>query len=512
MEGRTGKTIRNTAFGLAFKLLDTVVSFVLRTVFIYTLGRTYLGINGLFTNVLTVLSLMELGVGGAIVFSLYEPLAKGDHAKVSALMRLYRRAYAVIGIAVCAVGVALTPALPYIIKSTVDVENLHIIYWLTIANTAISYFLSYRRSLLIADQRADINSKNQMLFRLVRVAVLSVVLFVCRNFVLYLIADVLVTLASNLHITYVAKKRYAHIERAPEVLLDREEKQRIFKYMRATILQKVGQTTVNSTDSILISAFIDTALVGVYANYLLIYTGFESIVYRIFSGITASVGNFSVEKDEREAEVLFRRISFLNFLMTAGITVGLFALINPFISLWIGEDYLLSGAAVKVLVLNFYLTVICNAQTCFISAVGRLSYKNRFRSLVETVVNLVVSLLLVTQTGLGVTGVLLGTTCCFLLGRVWMDVFVLYRHWFGCSPVGYYARYALRLAVTAAFCLVCGGLTERLFGAIGLSWASWLLAAMITVAITGAGMVLLFCRNAEFKWAVRVLARICRRS
>ena len=185
-ESRTKKSIRNTLFSISYKLFDTILAFLLRTVFIRCLSISYLGLNSLFANILTVLSLMELGVGGSIVFALYKPLAEGDQEKVASLMGLYKKVYNTIGVLVIIVGVSLTPFLQYIIKLPDNIDGIYIIYWLTIFNTSITYFLSYRRSLLLADQRSDINSKNLILFRVIRFILLSICLICTKNYILYL--------------------------------------------------------------------------------------------------------------------------------------------------------------------------------------------------------------------------------------------------------------------------------------------------------------------------------------
>ena len=201
---------------------------------------------------------MELGVGGAIVFSLYQPLAQKNYGKSAALMQLYKRVYTTIGFLVCGIGFCLTPFLKYIINLPMNVDHLYLIYWLSIANTAITYFLAYRRSLLIADQRSDLDIKNQLLFRITRFVILTGALLLFRNFILYLALDVINTLCSNIHITFLVKKNYSDIEKSPIDSLTSEEKRNIIKYMSSGVILKFGQTVVNSTDNIIISAFIST--------------------------------------------------------------------------------------------------------------------------------------------------------------------------------------------------------------------------------------------------------------
>lgn len=483
-ESRTKKTVRNTIFSFAYKLCDTVMAFLLRTLFIRALGMTYLGLSGLFTNILTVLSLMELGVGSAIVFSLYEPLAVGDHAKVVTLMQLYKRVYNIIGVLICVIGAALTPFLHYIVNLPQNIDGLYLIYWITIANTSVTYFLSYRRSLLIADQRSDINTQNLILFRFIRFFLQSVVLLLFHNYLLFLIVDVILTLMSNIHVSYLILKRYPYLKKTAPEVLSRDQKRNLLKYMSSGILSRIGQTVVNCSDNILISAFISTVLVGVYSNYSMVTSNLDILVYMLFNGVTASVGNFAVNKSKNEAEALFRKINYVNYGVSYCITTSLFALFSPFVTIWVGSDYLLSDITIAVVTLNFYITISQKSLESFMGAVGELFYYNRYRSIIEAISNLLVSVLLVKYTNLGITGVFLGTTVCFVLGRIWMDARTLYRHWFSMSVKSYYFKYFLRMGFTAATALLFRLLSNAIFACLGLNVFTFILTGCVTMSIS----------------------------
>ena len=506
-EGRTKKVARNTLFSFLFKASDLIFAFALRTVFIHTLGKTYLGISGLFTNILTVLSLMELGVGGAIVFSLYEPLARKDNAKVAALMQLYERVYTAIGLLVCGIGFCLTPFLQYIVNLSTNIDHLYVIYWLCIANTAISYFLAYRRSLLIADQRSDLDFMNQILFRIIRFVVLSVSLLLFKNYIVYLALDIMNTLCSNIHITYLVKKNYSDIEHCPIDPLNSEEKRKILRYMSSGIFTKFGQTIVNSTDNIIISAFIGTALVGVYSNYYMIVSSLDVAIYLLFSGMTASIGNYAVQSSDTASETLFKRITFFNYIATIVCTVCLFSLINPFVLMWAGEDYLLSDMTVLVITLNFYISTLQKSIECFLGARGELFYINRFRSLIEGVVNLVVSIILVKYASLGITGVFLGTTACFLVGRVWMDAHTLYKHWFHLSFGKYLGRYIEQFGITCVLAVIGKMITLFFFEKIGIGVVSWMLSGIVLLLMTSSFLWLFYHRTDEYRYLANMVKR-----
>ena len=504
-ESRTKKTIRNTFFSFLYKFLDVALAFVLRTIFINTLGVSYLGLSGLFTNILNVLSLMELGVGSAIVFSLYEPLAKGDTIKIVSLMNLYKKTYNAIGILVSVIGFLLTPLLKYIIVLPENVGNLNWIYWLSIANTSVSYFLAYKRTLLIADQRSDLNTRNLILFRFIRFGVLTIILRITNNFLIYLLGDVLITLASNIQITYVIRKRYPYLDNVVAEPLQKTEKMDIVKYMTSGIFTKIGQTVVTSTDSIVISAFINTVMVGVYSNYSMVTAGFDAMIYLVFSSITASVGNFAVLKEKEEAEILFKKINMANYVLVFIVSVCMYALITPFVILWVGEEYRLPDITVCILILNFYIIANQNSIANFMGASGKLYYINRYRSLIEAIVNLVVSISLVKFTSLGISGVFMGTTVCFLCGRVWMDAYTLYKYWFEKSFIHYLKTYIFRLILFVFTAVMCQYITQYIIARISLNVFSWLLCGAICLIISMTVVFVVFGRTDEFRYYMNMI-------
>lgn len=506
-ESRTQKSVRNTIYSFLQKATDIFLSFLLRTVFIHALGVSYLGVSSLFTNILTVLSLMELGVGGSIVFALYGPLANKNFGKVSALMQLYKQVYRVVGIAVAIVGVGLTPFLDKIINLPENIEGIYIIYWLYVANTAASYFLTYRRSLLIADQRSDINAKNQIVFRLIRFILLTVILLISHNFILYIITDILNTIASNIHITLLVKRDYSCVENAEVDPLSKAEKKEIWRYMFSGIWFKFGQTIVNSSDSIIISAFLSTILVGVYSNYNLVTSNLGILVSLLFSSITASIGNFAVTQTPVEAEKLYKKVWFINYAISYYLTVCTFCLITPFVQLWVGESYSLAELTVIVLSINFYITSMQGGTESFLGANGAMFYHNRYRSLVEGIVNIVVSIFFVKFTTLGITGVFLGTTVCFLCGRMWMDTHTLYKYWFKMPFYSYMFRYILYFLLTV--CVAGGGafIRTQIFAWMGLSIISWILCAIVISIISIVVFGLVFHRKEEFFYVCNMIIK-----
>lgn len=508
-DGRTGKAIKNSEYAILSKIIETVLVFILRTVFIRCLSTVYLGLNGVFSNVLTVLSLMDLGLGSAIAFSLYKPLADNDRSKIVALMDLYRKLYRNIGIIICVVGLCLTPFLKYIITLPEEVPNIYIIYWLNIGNTAITYFVAYKRTLLIADQRIYVNYRYNILFVFTRFFILSGILIFTHNFILYLAFDILNKFVSNVVISLKVNKMYPYLKEHKCAFLEREEKKNIWKYMRAGILNKIGQTVVTSTDNIVISSFISTITVGLYSNYLLLINGIETFVYALFSNLTSSVGNLaaSEEKDIKKIESVFNTLQTFNHMVSTVACVGLAALPNFFIELWLGKDYLLPIITIYICIINLYITLNTNSISNFMGARGDMYYINRFRPIIEAVVNLSVSIILVKFTKLGLNGVFLGTLASFLSGRIWMDAHTLYKYWFKENFFLYIIDYLKKLIFTVAVSALCIFICNSLRSLLGLNVLTFILMIVVVLVITITLLYLMYRKTESMTYIKNLMIR-----
>lgn len=507
-ESRIKKTARNMFFAIGYKLVDTILAFVLRSVFIYTLGINYLGIKGLFINILAVLSLMDLGIGSAIAFSLYRPLAEKDEKKIVALMQLYKKLYTAIGWLVCVIGISISPFLNHIINMPTQIDDLYLIYTLSVLNTSMTYFLAYRRTLLIADQRSDLCTRVDIVFRFIRCVGLICVMVITRNYILYLLYDLINTIFSNLVIAIIVKRKYAYISTNEKRELDRKEKKKIIKYVSSGIFSRIGQTMVASTDSIIISTYIGTVAVGLYSNYNMIYANLDTLIYMIFSNLTPSVGNYAVSKEKNQLYSLFKNISLLNYFIVCIISVCFYCLVSPFIVLWVGKQYLLSDVTVVIIALNFYIATNQNCIINFMNANGELYYRNRYRALIEGGINIVASVLLVKYTNLGMTGVFLGTTICFMFGRIWMDARVLYKYWFQVPFSEYLKSYAERMLCTITICVVLKRVTYYLLNWMGVSIISWIICALGCVCVCASILVIIWRKTTEYAYMISLGKRM----
>ena len=444
---RTDNSLRNLKTAVLFKLAAIVVNFIARKIFVVVLTKEYLGLDGTFANILTMLSLAELGVGTAITYSMYKPLAEGDRELILSLMTLYRKFYTVIGIAVGVLGAALTPFLQYIIRDIPDIPHIRLIYLMFVLDSSISYFLVYKQSLISADQKQHIVTSYQYKTSMAVTAAQCAALLLTGDYILYLALKLCATFVCNALLARKADRLYPYLKQKTVQPLPAPVRQDISKNIRAMIAHKLGSVVVFGTDNVLIAYFVGAVSVGLYSNYLLITQSLKSAYSMIFRAMTASIGNLCAAEDTAHAQAVFWRVDLLTRWIYGFSAVCLVVLFNPFISLWLGADYLFSMPIVLLIVLSFYVTGMRQSVLTFREAMG-LYWYDRHKPLFESAINLAVSILLAKP--FGIVGIFIGTVVSTLSTCTWVEPYILFRHGFG-APVGkYFARYALNVLLTAA--------------------------------------------------------------
>lgn len=442
---RTENSLRNIRYALAGQFLGIAVSFVARIVFVRVLSAEYLGLNGLFSNILTMLSIAELGIGSAITFSMYEPLAQQDRPRLRALMGVYRKAYLTIGLVVGGVGALLTPALSLLVKEMPAIPNIEAIYLLFVANSAITYFFSYKRAFLIADQKRYIATLYRYGFFFVLNLVQMLILVTTTNYILFLLLQVIFTLLENIAVSRRVDLMYPYLLEKPVPPIGQEDRATLVRNIKAMVFHRLGGVVLVGTDSIVMAKFVSVVAVGLYSNYLLITNALNVVMGVVFSSLTASVGNLGVDADTEKQVETFQILDLAVFWAYSFASISLFILFNPFIDVWLGRDYLFEWPVVLAIAVNFYLTGIRNSIWIFKDAKG-LFWPDRYRPLAEIAVNLAFSVILAQH--LGVFGVLIGTAISTVLVCLPVEPYVLFKLGFGRSTLEYYRRYLLHSFLT----------------------------------------------------------------
>lgn len=440
IKSRTNSSIVNSAFSMFNQVITFVLQFIVKTIFIHILGSEYLGVNGLFTNIITMLSLVDLGIGIGIPYSLYKPLAEKNTHKIKALMKFYSKLYIIMGIIVLLLGLSLIPWLDFFIEGEHNIENLVLIYALFIINSASSYFFIYKKLLIESDQKSYIVTRITLVFNIALTIAQVFVLVVFKNYILYLIVNIASTILQNIYISHKCNKMYPYITEKVEEKLEKSDYMDIKKNISSLFIYRIGVVLLNGTDNIIISKMLGIVAVGIYSNYLMIVNAVNGILSQIFNAITASVGNLVVTDTRQRSESIFYILNFFNFWLYGVIGICLIALINPFINLWIGQEYVLTETTTFIVILNLYILGMQSVTSSYRNAYG-LFKQGRYRPIAMVIINIVSSIVLARY--IGILGVIIGTLLSRLLTTAWFDPFIVYKYGFQSSPIKYYRRYVL---------------------------------------------------------------------
>ena len=415
---RTKNATKNIIYGLVLKIYQIIVPFLMRTAMIYLLGVEYLGLNSLFTSILSVLNLVELGVGSAMVFSMYKPIVDDDKVKICALMKLFKIYYRIIGVVILVIGLIICPFIPKLIKSGVPADmNVYVLYILNLLATVFSYWLfGYKNCLLSAHQRIDVTSKVTLYVNTVQYIIQFVLLFIFKNYYLYVITLLLGQIGINIVTALVVTKMYPEYNASGE--LSESERKQINGRVKDLFTSKIGSVIVNSADSIVISSFLGLTMLAIYQNYYYIITAIIATVAVIFNSCTAGIGNsIIVETNEKNYNDL-KKFTFMIAWIAGFCSCALLCLFQPFMKLWVGKNLLLDYPCVICLVLYYFIYEINQLLNLYKDASG-IWHKDRFRPLVTAITNLILNVILVNY--IGIYGVLLSTVISMLtVGMPWI--------------------------------------------------------------------------------------------
>ncbi len=498
-KGRTNYVIKNAWVGVLAEAIAVLLSFISRTLFIKILGNEYLGINGLFTNVLTLLSVAELGVGEAIIYHLYKPLALNDEKKIKVYINFYKKAYTTIGIIIMILGLCVIPFMDLIITKKPNIpDNLDLIYVLFLINTSLSYFYVYKTSILKANQQNYIIVIFKQVFHCVQLVVQIILLYLTHNYILYLIIQFLCTFLTNYFTSRKAAKMYPYINNNYEKELTKSEKDSIYKHIKGSFLYKIGSSILNGTDTIIITRYLGLGIVGIASNYNLIYTTIKKFLSQITAAFTASLGNLNAtEKVEKEEKVMFQ-VVYICFVVYGYAAICLTLLSNDLINIWIGEKYMFGMFTVFLCCLNIYINGVRYATYAYRSTLGLFQYF-KFIPIASAIINIISSIVLAKY--MGVNGVYLGTIIAIGTTYFWSDPVIVYKKEFHKSPIKYFLVFFKYLF----YALLIGAVTYFVTKGIIVTNFLRLVLKLIAVSVTVLVLMILFTFNS---WEYKALMEI----
>lgn len=495
---RKTNIIKSSFSSLLCRFVDIVLGLGYRYLFLKILSIEYLGINGLFTNILGVLTLAELGITNSIVYRFYEPISKEDVNRVGELMNFFRLAYLFIALVITLVGLAITPFIQFLIKDASEIPsgvNLHIVFLLFLLQSSSSYLFAYKLTLLVADQKQYLHSIVLTVITIIRYSVQFFILILSRDYTLTLVSGIAVTVILNWVFSLWVSRRYQPVFQVNSKL-SKEDRTAIYKDTSAAMLHKIGGTVLSSTDNILLSKFIGLTVTGLYANYSLVISSLFGVITTVFSGFTSSLGNAHAVLDKDSRYELYKRSLYLNYFIVGLTTVCIFGLIDDFLLVWLRKAYYLEKSVVFLLSINYYINGARIISSSYTTACG-LFVRDKARPIIEATLNLVISIVALKIIGLG--GIFLGTIISSLLTVFWREPLLLYKYAFGKSVACYWKDYAKSAVVVIISSLVVRLFVDSMIVVNG-NLLLWLFKALICIAVFLAIHFVFYCKTNEFKY------------
>lgn len=506
---RTTNSLRNILSGIVkYVLVGILIPFVLRTMIIKILGEQYLGLNSLFTSILSVLNLADLGFGTAINYSLYEPFAKGENVKVCALLNLYRKIYRAVAALILIAGLCVLPFITKFIKGSYPSDiNIYILFLIYLTNTVLSYScFAHQKCVLYVAQRIDIDNNVNTVIELIADALKILILVYWKNYFLYVIFNPIVTVAENIWKAQIARKMYPHLKALGKV--DAQTSRGIIKRVSAMLFHKIGGTISYSLDSLVTSAFLGLTILARYSNYYYIVSALQSFMSIIYSSIQSGIGNSIATETIEKNYSDFMRISFMNMWLTSWFTICFVSLCQDFMRIWLGDSMKLLFSTVVSFGILFYVISIRSVTFTYKDAMG-MWWEDKFKPLVAGILNLCVSIILVQI--IGVNGVIISSIVSGILVELPWENYIVFKLYFKRSSFGYYKLLFRWLLTLIAVCLatfeVCSFLPN---GGIFI----WIIKAILSTVVCNTLFFIVFSRNEYFKsskkWMKHITAGVAK--
>lgn len=502
---RTKNAYLNSSTSIIYQIYSIVISFVFRTLFIKVLSEQYLGINGLFTNVLTILSVADLGISATIVFRLYKPIAENTPEKVAQYMRFFRDAYRIIACAILVLGLSIIPFLKYLIKDMSEVPsdvNIYLVYGLFLLQSVSSYLFSYKTTLITADQKGYVLSLVNIVIITLLNALKIGTLYLSKNFTLVLAVGIVFSLFSNAFLNLLTTKMYPFVFEHKNKL-DKGTIKEIAKETKVLMYHKIGGTVITGANSILLSSMIGIGVLGIYSNYSMIILSVNALLLQGITAIGAGIGNLRA----KSPELLYRRykdLQYLNLFLAIVCTVAVFNLINPFITVWLGESLTFGKDSVMIVAAisgSFFCTVSRSINSTFINSCG-LFVKDRYRPIIEIAVNLISSIALGKL--LGIVGIFLGTIISSVTVVMWREPYLLYKFEFKRKS----SKYHLVILFTIALTVALSALMYYICGFFPNTWQYVILKFLLCGVIPPAILIALTFWTKEFKYFYNLIKNL----
>ena len=498
---RTLKSVKNIVFALLSNVVNIILGIVIQSIFLKTLGEEYLGLNTILTSILSMLSIAELGISSAIIYNLYKPVAEQNIPKIMSLMKFYKKCYTIIICVMLLIGLMIVPFLTSIIGETNNIDNLYLLYGLFLADVIFSYIIAYKRSIIYVNQKEYIINAVHLAYLIFMNTLQIIFLFATKNYLTFLIIKLLSRILENIVISYIANKLYPFIKEKNVEELEKETKSDIIKNIKALFFHKIAGFVVSSTDTILISVYFGGLVtVAYYSNYNLVLVAATAILNQFLLSVTPSIGNLLTEENKEKNYSVYKRLNLLNFSIFIIGSAGILCGMEPFITIFFGEKYILSTFILISLIVKFFIQGMRRTIMSFKEAAG-IYYVDRFIPIWESVLNLVASIVLLKFFGLA--GVFLGTAVSSLLLLLYSYPKYVYRPLFDKKYIDYYKEFFGYII----YAIIILGVTYFIneFINVGNVYLQMFLSILIAIIVPVIIIIIIFNKKEEFKYYIELL-------
>lgn len=504
----TKKSVKNALISMMTQLLTNVLGFVSRSVFIRCLSAEYLGINGLFANVLTLLSFAELGIGEALVYAMYKPMKENDDQKLKALLSYYKRAYQWIAGGILTIGCILSFFIDSFVSQKPEIpENFQIIFFLFLLNNVMSYCMVYKQSILMVDQNKYIVSLIRQVIYGGQLLLQTIVLLYTKNYYIYLVCQIIGTVATNFSLSKYVDRHYPWTQRLSITeQINVEERMQIFKDVKALSISKVAGVVSNGSDNIIIAKLVSLVSVGLISNYTMIINSLGNLLWGMLASIIGSVGQFNVDSDLERKRGIFDELYLCTFWLYSCLCVGLMTLLSSLVFVWLGKEYIIDQHVIVALVSIIYVSGINFPFYSFRVTCGMFN-PMKYNYVCSAVLNIILSIALGKKYGL--IGIFAATTLSRLVAAEFKEGLLVYQRILERSAWQYFCKYGL----SALLMFFVYFLTRNVIGAIAFDgWRGIFIKGVVCLIITNIIYLLVFFKTKTFKRLLqRVLNLICRK-
>ncbi len=502
---RTKNSINNLIISISLSIVTMLLGLIAQKVFIHVLGTEYLGLNSLFSSLISILALLELGIGTSVYYHLYKPLAEGNTSKIKSILKFYKKSYRIISAIVFLVGLAVIPFLGLIVGKTNIKDNIDLIYILFLIKVLCDYILTYKRSILYADQKNSIISLVHIGYFITTNVAQIIFLLLTRNYYLYLLIAIAVQLIESLVLITIANRKYPYIKEIDIEPIDDFTRKDIFIKVKASAYHKVGEFIVIGTDNIIISVFLGIAIVGKYSNYALVVAGIVMLIGQAFSVITASIGNLLVAKNVNKSFEVYKKLRLANFWLSTFAATSFLVIMNSFVDIWVGSKYILGIGVLLAVTINLYSTLMRSSIGNFKNAAA-IYHEDRHVPIIESIVNIVLAIIFVHF--LGLAGVILATIISTLLLHLYSYPKFVYRRLFQRSYSEYYNEFIKYLVLAIIIASITFGISRLI--TIDNKYLLFITNVFICLLVPNIILFAIYRKNNDFQYFINLGKKIIR--